>query len=485
MPMTVDSYEALREQKQARMDAINKTAADEGRTKSDAEREEFRQLDADIVAIDAEVQDLKRMDAIAKRAVPVNGNGAAEAAGSRSTAQVWVKHEKPEPGMQFAQLAMAQAKAKGNPAVAQAILQRHYPNHPAVGGLKLAADQGEEYGAFIGKLADLRTKAAVDGGTTAAGSWAAALLAHNDYAGDFLEYLRAETIVGKFGQAGVADFTRIPFNVTIKGQNAGGLGYWVGEGQPKPVTKFGFTDAYHGFNKLAAISVISEELIRFSDPSAERLVRNALAAAVVETMDKSFVDDTVGSASRPAGLLYGLTPIASEGADFAAIQTDIKALWTPAITAKLPLSGAVYVTTPAIAMALSLMHGEVNESRLFPNMTIRGGSLLGIPVIVSDYVAEGDVILVFAPEIYMSDDGVVTVDASREASIQMLDNPTNASSDLHASAPAPTATTMVSMFQTNNVALRAERYINWSKRRAAAATVLSGVEWGAPPAGSS
>jgi len=67
----------------------------------------------------------------------------------------------------------------------------------------------------------------------------------------------------------------------------------------------------------------------------------------------------------------------------------------------------------------------------------------------------------------------VMVDMSREASLQMLDNPTNNSA-------TGTATSMVSMFQTNSVAFRAERTLNWAKRRASAVAVLSGVNWGVP-----
>jgi hypothetical protein len=68
-------------------------------------------------------------------------------------------------------------------------------------------------------------------------------------------------------------------------------------------------------------------------------------------------------------------------------------------------------------------------------------------------------VLVHAPSIAMADEGGLTIDASEEAAIQMLDNPTNASTG------GTTATTMVSMFQTNSVALRATRFINWKLRR--------------------
>jgi hypothetical protein len=87
-------------------------------------------------------------------------------------------------------------------------------------------------------------------------------------------------------------------------------------------------------------------------------------------------------------------------------------------------------------------------------------------------VPAGVLILAFASEIYMSDDGQVTIDASREASIQMLDNPTNTP------VGGTVATALVSMYQTDSVALRAHRFINWSLRRTQAVRYLFAVSWG-------
>ncbi len=61
--------------------------------------------------------------------------------------------------------------------------------------------------------------------------------------------------------------------------------------------------------------------------------------------------------------------------------------------------------------------------------------------------------------------GEVVIDASGEASVQMLDNPTN-------NAQAGTPTTMVSMWQTDSVAVRAIRHINWAKRRSTAVAYI-------------
>jgi hypothetical protein len=102
-------------------------------------------------------------------------------------------------------------------------------------------------------------------------------------------------------------------------------------------------------------------------------------------------------------------------------------------------------------------------------MGLMGGTLMGLPVIASQYVGS-NVVLVNASDIYLGDEGGVMVDMSREASLEMLDGGFTQN--------APTGASLVSMFQNNLVALRAERTINWSRRRTSAVAYLTGVAWG-------
>lgn len=88
---------------------------------------------------------------------------------------------------------------------------------------------------------------------------------------------------------------------------------------------------------------------------------------------------------------------------------------------------------------------------------------------MSQYAGE-QLILVNAQDVYLADDGQVVIDASREASLQMEDSPTN-------SSKTGTGAQLVSMFQTNSVAIRAERFINWRKRRPEAVAYVSGVNY--------
>jgi hypothetical protein len=60
---------------------------------------------------------------------------------------------------------------------------------------------------------------------------------------------------------------------------------------------------------------------------------------------------------------------------------------------------------------------------------------------------------------------------SSEASLEMESAPTHDS-------VTPTGVELVSMWQTNSVAIRAERWINWKRRRTAAVAVISGVNYG-------
>jgi len=109
----------------------------------------------------------------------------------------------------------------------------------------------------------------------------------------------------------------------------------------------------------------------------------------------------------------------------------------------------------------------------YPGIAAMGGTLLGLPVITSESVnaeggspAGGRIVLVKASEILVADDGGIAIDVSRETSLQMNSAPDD---------PATASTVFVSMWQNNMVALRAERYINWLRRRAEAVAVLEGA----------
>ena len=65
----------------------------------------------------------------------------------------------------------------------------------------------------------------------------------------------------------------------------------------------------------------------------------------------------------------------------------------------------------------------------------------------------------------------MTIDASREASLQMDSAP---------ASPADATTVMVSLWQHNMVGLRAERFANWKRANANAVKYLTATAWPTP-----
>lgn len=447
----IADLENTRAARVARMEEVMQKSMDEGRSTDEAEAEEVDTISGEMDSIDADIKRLKTLEKFqAQKSKPVDGKNTDNASQSRDHAVV-KNTQKLEPGIEFARYAQALAMGKGNLHQSFEIAKNRFADNPRI----------------VSTL-----KAAVEAGTTTDATWAAPLVDYNNFAGDFVEFLRPQTILGR-----MTGLRRVPFNVRITGQTSGGDAYWVGEGAPKPLTSFNFNAVNLRWSKVATIAVITEELARMSTPSAEALVRQSLADAVIARLDMDFIDPSKAAVAdvSPASITNGVTPIPSSGTDADAIRADIRALWAVYIANNISPTSAVYIMSASTALALSMMQNALGQPE-FSGVTMTGGSLGGVPVIVSEYVAQfGDtsgniVILANQSDIFLADDGQVVLDASREASLQMLDNPTNNSG-------TGTGTSMVSMFQTNSIALRAERWINWQKRRPQAVAYLTGVNW--------
>jgi HK97 family phage major capsid protein len=464
----VAALKATRQEKDTAMRGIAQKSVDESRSMDTGEAEQFDTLDSEIKRLDADITRLSRMaemDKLSAKAVTEDKSG--EKAGNYQPLEL-KSVEKLEPGIAFARYAMCLTKAKGNHQMAFQLAERHYPRTEAI--VKTLKAQAE--GANLQEMMQL--KATVAAGTSLDSTWAAPLVYANTFMGDFIGYLRPRTLIGQ------AQFRPVPFNVRIGGQTSGGTAGWVGQGKAKPVTKFDFNATTVPFTKIAAIAVITQELARFSDPSAESLVRDSLADCVIARADADLFDPDLAAVANtsPAGLLNGVSPTTVAAVDYsdpATVRCAIAALWAPWDSTFIGARPAYY-TTPAVARQLALSR-EALGTPAFPGVTPNGGTLDGVPLRVSHYLAQNGgsggapFILVDEAEIYLADDGSVTLDASDVASIEMSDTPAGSSS---ATVTAGT-TNIVSMFQTNSIAFRAERFIWWGPRRSGAVQWIDGM----------
>jgi hypothetical protein len=102
-----------------------------------------------------------------------------------------------------------------------------------------------------------------------------------------------------------------------------------------------------------------------------------------------------------------------------------------------------------------------------PTLGLKGGSIYGIPVIVSQTVGDR-LIALDASQILVADEGGIEVDISNNALVQMDSAPTDAQT---------AATVLISLFQMNLVGLKITRFINWKRVQTTAVRYISGAAY--------
>jgi HK97 family phage major capsid protein len=257
----------------------------------------------------------------------------------------------------------------------------------------------------------------------------------------------------------------------IPSQTAGGLYQWVGEGAAKPVGQLAFADVTLRWAKVAGIIVLTKELVRFSNPSAEAIVRDDMVRGVAAFIDLQFVDPAVAEVANvsPASITNGASNIPASGTTADAFRTDMKALFELFLTANTDPSRLVVLMSAKNALGLSLLLNPLGQPE-FGNISMAGGSIMGLPAVVSEAVGNR-IIVLDAMDILLADDGGVDIDVSEQASLQMNTTPGTPGS--------PVANTeMVSLWQANLVGLRVDRYITWKRARQTSVAYISNANYG-------
>lgn len=286
-------------------------------------------------------------------------------------------------------------------------------------------------------------------GTTTETNFGKELVDYANLTGEFIELVRKKTVVDKIA----AQMRQVPFNVKIPTQTAGGSVGWVGEGKMKPVGNPQFGSMTLGFAKLAGIVLLSDEMIRFSNPKADMLVRDDLVATVAQFIDEQFFNpEKAESAESPASVLNGVSEVTATGTTSDKVDADTNTLIGQMVDEGLTLEGAVWAMSETRAMQLSGMRDPLGRP-FFEGMSLTGNrSFKGLPVYTSGNLTD-KIVLIVPSEILLADDGGVDFSVSGEATINMgtEDEPK-----------------LVNLFQNNLNAIRAERFIRWKKRNAKA-----------------
>jgi hypothetical protein len=265
--------------------------------------------------------------------------------------------------------------------------------------------------------------------------------------------------LGRYAQAGsILDVLKtkarnVPFAAGVVGELTAMSGGAWGDGTPIPVSAHAFTDP-QPLPPLthSVLAVVARKLARFTDNKATGLLRDVVADTERRALDFDLLDPNNAGidGQKPSSLTAQGSPVLSaSGSDLAAAKADLVGLLTEARERGMGLRSSLFLMSSLMAAALRSLGDP------FLDCNINGGSVFGIPVGTSDEAPNDVIVLADGARIFVADSDAVEIAVSTGTSIQLLDNPTNDSR-------TTTATAHVSMFQTNSIAIRGVRRINWA-----------------------
>ncbi|MDP3816684.1 phage major capsid protein [Pseudomonas sp.] len=245
----------------------------------------------------------------------------------------------------------------------------------------------------------------------------------------------------------VQPMRRVPFATPVLVQNYSDGAGFVAEGGLIPAGSMSFDQVRLQSRKVGSIIPATREYALMVD--GEAFVTADLTRAIAAAESLAFIGDDAGTDESPAGVLYGVTP--GSGSNNPA--NDISALID---SFDGDLSTSAILTSPKNGVQLHAAGFETTGAR--------GGELAGIAHVAHRAVPAGVVVIIDAARVLIADDYGLELAVSGSATL-----------DLGDSSGAATGES-VSMYQTNTVAYRALRQINW---QAAPGSVhyLNSVGW--------
>ena len=260
-----------------------------------------------------------------------------------------------------------------------------------------------------------------------------------DASAGFIEAVNARSVLGR-----IEDALRVPLfhKSAIESVTSAGAG-WVKEGRAIPVRRSIYS-AIAGLpsRKVASLVVMSSEVA--TTPLASNAIGAELTRAVVEVMDRTFLSADAATDAAPAGIWAGALEVTSTGTTPEQLAADITGMIAAQhVNGGQPM-GSVWIVPTGLWATLTL--SKVADA---------GGTLAGLPVIVSEACTQ--LTLLAARQLVIVQGNLVELTTSTDATLEQDTAPTG-------DIPPPTGATatLVELFQTDSVALKATLRVNWA-----------------------
>jgi hypothetical protein len=329
--------------------------------------------------------------------------------------------------------------------------------------LALGGDVHKAYGMAVerwGEQSDVATilRAAVQGGSISDPAWAGSLAAYRTIANGFAESL--QPVSGfEFAFASPASH-KVPFRSRYAVATSGAVANEVGEGAAVPLSALALAAPEIAEFFITALIAVTNDILR--SPLGDTVTGAELRKAVAVALDVAYISRLTADSPMPSVNSAGVT-----AANVAADLAGAAALMDTHERTRLQL-----LVPPARHTSLALKT-DTTGAFAFPDLVIGGiGTLAGGIAVMpcAALTASNAALLVDLSKLAMAAD-VITLDASREASLEMLDGGSSQS------ALTGTGASLVSMFQTNSSALRANRIIGIEKLHSDAAVEIAALAW--------
>ena len=239
---------------------------------------------------------------------------------------------------------------------------------------------------------------------------------------------------------------------TVGAVSVGASAFSVGEGSAKQISRLTITSQQVVPTKAHALIVITDELARSPLVAATQLLQRELQMAVGIATDAKFID-TITS---------GVSTATSVGATAESVLADIAGLLQ---SVTLGQGSRPYIVTTSLVAKMWSTLGVTGTTgqRAFPEMTPMGGSIAGVPVLISDSMLTGNVMLVDASGLGAGSSDLALSEI-REGVVQMDSAP---------DSPPTASTNLVSLWQNNLTGILVERWMVNVKLRSDAVALVN------------
>jgi HK97 family phage major capsid protein len=207
---------------------------------------------------------------------------------------------------------------------------------------------------------------------------AGGILVHGDLANEVIDLLRAKSVVRKSNPRVI----QVPHGTTtFPALSTSTTAGYVNEGSDITASDAVFEGRTLALRKLAALTSISRDLLKFSNQSADAIIQEDMAKGLATREDQAFLRDT-GAENTPKGLRYATATaniLTTEGTSATNVEDDFKNAIQALRGANVPMEKPVWFMNPrSLTFLYTLRDG--NGNLMYPEARAAQPTVFGYPV---------------------------------------------------------------------------------------------------------